>query len=157
MIDAANIEGFLPEAEPLPADLIERGALWQRGLRIVDRFAEGGQLTGGLWASGAFQTVPFAFGGQEWMHIISGSVRIETEYTERRVGPGEQIVVRRGLHCRWIQSEPVLKLFLRWDGDGPVPTMERLWMAAMPDWPCPDGADSNGRSRASSLASGRTS
>lgn len=130
--------GFLPEAEPLPADLIEQGALWQRGLRIIDRPAEVGRITGGVWASGVFATHPFDFGGQEWMYIISGCVRLEIEDTKRLVGAGEQFLVPKGLHCRWVQPEPVLKAFLRWDGDGPAPEMERVWKMAMPVWPSLD-------------------
>lgn len=110
----------LPLREELPAELLQRGnERWQRGVRVVDEsLPEAGRITAGIWFSGRFATNRFTFGGCEWLHVLSGSVVFDIDNTRHEIVAGMSALVPRGLSCRWIQPEPVLKYFLRWDHDG---------------------------------------
>lgn len=131
----------LPLCEDLPADLVEEGGeLWQRGVRLVDRSEPGrGRITAGSWLSGRFATKPFVFGGCEWLHVLSGAIVFEIDGHDHEIAAGMSALVPRGLSCRWVQPEPVLKYFLRWDHEGDDQP-SRFWSSAMPGEPVPDGA-----------------
>ncbi len=131
----------LPLREGLPADLVEEGGeLWQRGMRLVDRSVSvGGRITAGSWLSGRFATKPFVFGGCEWLHVLSGAIVFEIDGYVHKIAAGMSALVPRGLSCRWVQPEPVLKYFLRWDHEGDDQS-SRFWSSAMPGEAVPDGA-----------------
>lgn len=118
---------ILPEAEPLPADVVLSGDLWQRGLLLVDRPFEGGRLTAGLWQSGVFETRTFEFGGTEWFQVMAGTVILDRAGDSTETKAGHVAKVDRGTSLVWKQPDPVLKLFIRWDGDGTVPDLTALW------------------------------
>lgn len=123
----------LPLRENLPADLIvEGGELWQRGIRLIDRSIPGrGRITAGSWLSGRFATKPFVFSGCEWLHVLSGAIVFEIDGHDHEIAAGMSALVPRGLSCRWVQPEPVLKYFLRWDHEGDDQP-SRFWSSAMP-------------------------
>ncbi|TKT74459.1 cupin domain-containing protein [Aquamicrobium sp. LC103] len=122
----------LPLREELPADLVEDGGeLWQRGARLVDRSVPGhGRITAGSWLSGRFETKPFVFGGCEWLFVLSGRIVFIIEGQQYEIRRGMSALIPRGLSCRWVQPEPVLKYFLRWDHDGDDQP-QRFWSSAM--------------------------
>lgn len=126
----------LPRQEELPSQLVEDGGeLWQRGHRLVDQgFDEFGRITAGSWQSGRFATKPFVFGGCEWLSVLSGRILFETEGRQHEIGEGMAALLPRGTHCRWIQPEPVLKYFLRWDYEG-ADQPRRFWSSAMGERP----------------------
>ena len=123
----------LPEAEPLPTALLEPGSeSWQRGLRLVDRSdGAGGRITAGSWRSGAFRTSHFTFGGHEWMWVMEGRIQISAGSRHWTISPGEAGVIPAGFRCTWTQSDPVTKVFLRWDGT--LPDQPGLpWLSSEP-------------------------
>lgn len=124
----------LPEAEPLPADLIHSGDERQFGIRWVDRPLAGGRLTAGIWHSGVFETKFFEFGGFEWIKVLEGTIVFETSGGRKTILAGTASKAVRGTSMRWCQPDPVLKLFLRWDGDGAPPDLDRLWNEVRPQW-----------------------
>lgn len=131
----------LPAREELPADLVQpRDDRWQHGVRVVDWRVRGvGRVTAGSWHSGRFATKPFSFGGCEWLHVLSGTIVFDIAGTHHEISAGKSALVPRGLSCRWVQPEPVLKYFLRWDdaGEG-QPT--QFWCSGMPETEMAEGA-----------------
>lgn len=118
---------ILPEVEPLPAEVVLSGDLWQRGIRLIDRPFAGGRLTSGIWHSGVFETKTFVFGGTEWFQVLAGTVILDLAAGTSETRAGDVTKVDRGTSLVWKQPEPVQKLFIRWDGEGPVPDLTALW------------------------------
>ena len=97
--------------DEMSADGLETAPPVQSGHLYYNDEALG--LMSGVWHCTPFVGKMGAYGVDEFMHVLEGSVTIETEDgTETTISAGESFVIPRGLVCKWKQTEDMRKFFV---------------------------------------------